>query len=99
MSTLIRCPDCGKLLSVNFPIHACDLPEHRKPQPIERLRASRVYEITRKTRVNVRIKPYGTTNRAAVLHFTREDFERLFIERDDKTCIRREPDTLCEILK
>lgn len=99
MSTLIRCPDCGKLVSVSFPIHACDLPEYRKPQTMSQLRAWQVYEITRKTRVSVRIKPYGSTNRAAVLNFTREDFERLFIEREDKTCIRREPDTLCEILK
>ncbi len=61
------------------------------------MNAHQVYEITRKGRLSVRIKPYGSTNRAAVLNFTREDFNRLFIEREDKTCIRRAPDTLVEL--
>jgi hypothetical protein len=59
-----------------------------------------VYEITRKTKASVRIKPYGSTNRAAVRNFTREDFDRLFIDRKDGTCVNRgKGDTLVEILK
>lgn len=73
--SLIKCPDCGKLVVPSFPLHHCP--------------KKRLFEITRKTKRSVRFKPYGATNRAASLTLSREDFDRLYQITEPGICVRR----------
>lgn len=78
----MKCPDCGKLISLRFPLHDCK----PKQQP-------KTYRITRITDTYVwfRWDAYGPTRRGLSHRIPRAEFDIKYVLTGKRTCVKRDP--------